>query len=72
MTFGQIFILRNSLLKPLAENLREVIYALFWEGTSQRALAKSLKLARPTVQIYQRRALQKVARHLIEVAREVI
>ena len=55
-------------MKILTEREREVLYALFWEGLSQRGLAKSLELNRATVVVYQKRALEKLARYLIETA----
>lgn len=56
-------------MKKLTEREREILFALFWEGLSQRKLADSLKIARPTVVVHQKRALEKLARYLIEAAR---
>ncbi len=69
---------RSFLTKKIEQSLtklsaaeKEVLYALFWEGVSQRELAKSLNLHRLTVRTYQKRALEKVARHLIETSRDM-
>lgn len=58
-------------MKKLTEREREVLFALFWEGLSQRKLAENLEIARPTVTVYQQRALGKLARYLIEAARKI-
>ena len=59
-------------MKKLTEREREILFALFWEGVSQRKLAENLEIARPTVAVYQQRALGKLARYLIEAARGVL
>lgn len=50
----------NSLFKELSTHQRKILKMIFWDGRSERFVARELKLSRSTVKVIKRRALKRL------------
>jgi DNA-directed RNA polymerase specialized sigma24 family protein len=56
----------RSLVTKLTVKERTVILSIFWEGKSQRKIAKSLNLSRSSVKMFRDRALKKLGAQIVK------
>lgn len=50
----------NSLFRELSTHQRKILKMIFWEGRSERFVARELKLSRSTIKVIKRRALKRL------------